>query len=77
MSGSTSHRHGPSIFGASVGYTGLPYQWSVFIFSRIPSKGERLEMLLRERSNHVKLAKSASGDISDMLFSRKSLAIPS
>ena len=59
-SGNTTQSHGPSILGPPFGNAGLSNQMS-FMFSRNPSKGEKLEISLCERSSHVKLVNSQGG----------------
>ena len=70
VSGNTVHSHGPSIFDPPIGNPGLAYEMS-FIFSRIPSKGEKSEILLSWRFSHFKLVKPATGDISETWFQAK------
>ena len=67
VSGNTTHNHGPSIFGPPFGNPGLPCQRR-FIFSRIPSKGEKSEISLLLTASHFKFVNPASGDTSDILL---------
>ena len=69
----TTHSHGPSIFGPPFGKPGLSDAKVTVIFSRNSSKGERSEMLLRSTASHVKLVSPASGEASDMSLCERSI----